>query len=239
MNMYRAPQAPVDQDNQEFQGPAGGSLETALSGQYKLGISDTIQEAWALVKGNKLAIWLGVLILGAIGVVLQLLAMAIVGTDDPESRKVSLLVNLLSLPVISISSGFMMMVLKRIRGENVGVSVMFSYFPRTLPLILMSLLAWVVLVVSFLMLILPGIFLSVALSFTIFLMLDREMSVVNAMLTSVKIIAKKWFSFFFIGFFICMLNVVACIPLCIGLIWSIPLCMVCYAYTYHKVCGQE
>ena len=75
---------------------------------------------------------------------------------------------------------------------------------------------------GFILLIIPGIFLAIALAFSNMPVYFNDLSAADAMKVSFRFIKKKWFSFF--GFFIVLglINVAGVLALGIGLCVTIP-----------------
>lgn len=87
------------------------------------------------------------------------------------------------------------------------------------------------------LLIIPVIYLSTAWMFTSLLIVDKNMGVWQAMETSRKAVSKRWFSVFGITFVVVFVNILAIIPLGIGLIWSIPWGLIAMGAVYRDIFG--
>jgi len=81
-------------------------------------------------------------------------------------------------------------------------------------------------VIGFVLLILPGIYLSIAYVFTLPLIADKNMTVWEAMEFSRKSVTKHWFKVFGLLFLLSLMMAVGTLALGIGLIWAIPLMFV-------------
>jgi len=60
-NIYQSPDSDLT-DHDNAAASIGGSLETALLGEYTISIKEVRDKAWNLTKGNKGVIWLAVLV---------------------------------------------------------------------------------------------------------------------------------------------------------------------------------
>jgi len=80
--------------------------------------------------------------------------------------------------------------------------------------------------IGFLLLILPGIYLSIAYVFTLPLIVDKEMDIWDAMETSRKAVTKHWFKVFGLFILLSLIMALGALALGIGLIWAVPLLFV-------------
>jgi len=89
------------------------------------------------------------------------------------------------------------------------------------------------------LLIVPGIYLSIAYAMALPLMAEKEMGIWESLETSRKAITKKWFPFF--GFFIVIMLIMLAgvLALGIGLIWAMPLTTIAYGIAYRNMFGVE
>jgi hypothetical protein len=86
-------------------------------------------------------------------------------------------------------------------------------------------------------LIIPVIYLSASWMFAPLLIIEKDMSVWQAMETSRKAVSKRWFTVFRITFIVLFVNLLAIIPLGIGLIWSVPWGLVAMGAVYRNIFG--
>jgi len=92
---------------------------------------------------------------------------------------------------------------------------------------------------GFVLLILPGIYLSFAYGMAFPLLIDKKMGIWEAMETSRKAISKCWFRYFGLIIVLLLIAVAATIPLGIGLIWALPLASMVIGVLYVKMFGFE
>lgn len=106
-------------------------------------------------------------------------------------------------------------------------------------LIITVIIMYIMLAIGFLLLVLPGIYLSVAYYMALPLVVEKNMSPWQALETSRKTVTHRWFRMF--GFLIIMsiLITLSMIPLGIGLIWSLPLFLIAYGIIYRNMFGLE
>ena len=117
----------------------------------------------------------------------------------PVADKMTTLLNqqiigILSYPVLTpMIAGIIMMAVGHYRGKDVDFKSVFHYFYLTGKLALAGILIYLLTLLGFLLFILPGIYASVAYTFTIPLIVDKNMDVWEAMEFSRKTVTKHWF----------------------------------------------
>lgn len=233
-NPYQAPSSALENHNQDR---VGGSLQGALAGDFSWNIGDVIKEAWQLQSGAKLPLWGGMILyylvlLAASFVMGMLLSMVPEGIMTAIVTQV--VVGLVSWPMMA---GLAMMSIYRAAGLPIRATMVFDYYPRTLPIFLLTLLTTLAIVIGMMLLVLPGIYLSIALCLALPLLIDKHLDTGGAMKTSVKVANKCWFQMF--GLFLVMgvLLTLSMIPLGIGLIWTLPMMMLTYGIIYREMFG--
>lgn len=222
-NPYQVPESNLEVPNTS---PAG------LNPNWQ--IEDVMSEAWQLTKGFKASYW-GALI---IYIVIAVIVTAI--TEFVFSGSVSLIIIgqiLQGLVTYPLTAGLTMIAVRHSAGLPCNATMIFDYYPKTIPIFLTYLLMTILIAVGMLLLIIPGIYLAVAYSFAVILLVDKNMRIWDALETSRQAITQCWFRTF--AFFIVMLViiVVSMIPLGIGLIWSIPFASLGMAVIYRSVFG--
>jgi uncharacterized membrane protein len=120
--------------------------------------------------------------------------------------------------ITPITTGFMLMGVNRAAGSGIDSGFLWSYFPQTGKLFL----GYLLMGLGFMLLIIPGIYLSVAYVFAMPLIADKKMGVWQALETSRKTISKHWFSYAGLILMLSLVNLLGVISLGIGLIWTIP-----------------
>ena len=137
-----------------------------------------------------------------------------------------------------LAVGFSMLALKRVRGEQTSSSEVVKHFNKIIPLFITVVVMYSLMMIGFMLLVLPGIYLAVAYFFATVLVVDQGLGPWQALETSRKAVTKHWFTVFIciIGVFI--FTLVSMIPLGIGLIWTIPWSMLVYAILYQKLFSQ-
>ena len=94
-------------------------------------------------------------------------------------------------------------------------------------------------VAGFFLLVLPGIYLSIAYSFAPYLIVEKNMGVWEALETSRKAITEYWWRYFGLMLVALLLVVVGSIPLLLGLIWVIPIVAIATGEVFQKTFGNH
>jgi hypothetical protein len=198
-------------------GPAwhGSSTDWLLTRDYFLDVGDCLGRGWNLLTAN---FWpaIGITFLASI---------------------------LMGVPIINyaVVAGLFHYFIKLRRGEKAALEDMFTGFSdRFLHLFLAGLIGHLLMTVGFLFCILPGIYLAVCWQFSLPLVLEKKMDFWDAMELSRKMVAKHWFSLFFLillAFFFCqLLGILACV---IGVYITLPWAFAAMACAYHVMFEPE
>ena len=102
----------------------------------------------------------------------------------------------------------------------------------------MFVLMAVLIVAGFFLLVLPGIYLSIAYSFAPYLIVEKNMGVWEALETSRKAITAYWWRYFGLMLVALLLVIVGSIPLLLGLIWVIPIVAIATGEVFQKTFGN-
>jgi uncharacterized membrane protein len=95
----------------------------------------------------------------------------------------------------------------------------------------------ILVMLGFLLLVIPGIYLAVATFFALQLVADRQLGPWQAIKTSIKATTHNWFPIFLILLALSLIMAVSCIPLGIGLIWTLPLLFIAKGILYRNIFG--
>lgn len=233
-NPYKAPDSALETPNE---GPVGGSLENALAGNFTWTIGGVISEAWKLQSGAKLPFWgafiLYYAVVFALAFVLGWVFPALLGGVLTELLS-QIIIGLVTWPMMA---GLTMMAVKRAAGLPIRATMIFDYYPRTLPIFLLYLAMTILIGIGFVLLVLPGIYLAIAFSVAVPLMLEKNLGVLEALETSRKVITKCWFRVFGLVLLMTLITAVSALPLGIGLIWTLPMMMLIFGIIYRDMFG--
>ncbi|MDA3946425.1 MAG: hypothetical protein PF439_07075 [Helicobacteraceae bacterium] len=224
-----------------------GSLEKAVSGAYEFSVGEILTEAWERVSGAKLKI------VGAmfIYIVIASLATAVVSLflnakpyydagDQITGFTIDMIIGWIVAPItIPLAIGLLLLGYARANDEEIRLESMFNYYIVVWPLFFASVLITILTYVGFALLLLPGLYLSIAYSFTLPLIVDKKLDIWGAMEVSRQAVTKHWFTIFGVNMSLVLLVVLSAIPMGIGLIWTIPLVMIAQGVMYRKIFGWK
>ena len=240
-NNYSAPNAALVETNE-----SGGSLEAGIQGDYSVELSDILSESWQKTKGVKryilgAGILMYIIAFVAIGVV-SAITMVAIGADPESPGAAAILVQLVlqilfMALILPFSAGIFVMCLKQIQGVQPEFSDLFSCFNKTGKLLGCMVLMYIMIIIGYVLLVIPGIYLSFAYALAIPLIVDRDMGPWEALETSRKAITKHWLSVFLFFIVLTIIVMISMLPVMIGLIWSVPLMAIAMAMLYRDVFG--
>ncbi len=208
-----------------------------LARDYPLDIGHCLRRGWALVRGN---FWPIVGISALIWVLLALAQSAgvvITSNHDRTNGGGSILGLLVSGPLMG---GLYFYFLQRMRGQPVTVETAFAGFSnRFLHLFLGSFVSLLLTVLGFFCLILPGIYLWIAWTFTLPLIMDKRLDFWSAMELSRKMVNRHWWKFFGFVLILGLLHVAGFLVFCLGFFIAAPIAMASLMYAYEDIFGAS
>jgi len=224
-----------------------GSLTRAVEGHYDFTVSEILSEAWKRVDGAKLKIIgamfiyivLATLTTGVISVFLD--AQPYYDADQIiQGFMMDTLVGWIASPVtVPLSLGVLLLGYARANDEELRIDSIFNYYVLVWPLVFASLFVTVLTYLGFALLLLPGIYLSIAYSFTLPLMVDKKLDIWGAMEVSRQAVTKHWFTIAGVNGTLVVLIALSALPFGIGLIWTIPFMMIAQGVMYRKIFGWK
>ena len=208
--------------------PVAAPVPAAVPAQRSPGldISGCYERSWNLLKGNFWTLFgVGALtsaIFSALGYVQMLLPFIVTPI----------------LGAVLIAGVFYFLLLK-IRGQPAGLADAFAGFTRSfLTLILVGIIVPIFLVVGLCCLVLPGLYLLVAYTFTPILAVDKGLGFWEAMETSRRTITRQWWQvlgLLLLGIPFLLLGLAA---FGVGIFVAIPFVAAAVAYAYEDLCSQ-
>jgi uncharacterized membrane protein len=195
--------------------------------EYDFDVMKVIKEGFRRIEGVKQPFILAFSLYITVAIVTQLV-LGIFFPSPPPPAEPNLLnqqiISILSYPILMpIMTGIIMMAVKYAREEPVEVKSIFDYYHIVGHLALASILIYIMTLIGFLLLIIPGIYLSVAYVFTLPIIADKGLGVWEAMELSRKTVTKQWFKIAGVMGILSILSILGFLTLGIGLIWAIPL----------------
>ncbi len=224
-----------------------GSLQKALNGDYDFAIGAILSEAWNRTDGVKLTFVGSVFVYAVIVVIVTAIFGLIFNIGayqeagmETQSILAQVGIDLLTMPIeVPMLAALLMMGIMQVNGKAVKISHLFDYFVYVWPLVFASILIYFFVAIGFMLLILPGIYLSVAYIFVYPLMIDKGLGIWEAMETSRKAVTKRWFLVFGTMLSMVVITLLSALPLGIGLIWTLPMGYLLYGLLYTTVFGFE
>lgn len=226
-----------------------GSLERGVAGDYMLNVGAILSEAWARTNGAKGTFSIALLIYGAvvIGVMTALVIFSVVGAFFGALLPGTWLINsweaiaqLVYIAVVTpMNAGLFIMGLRRSVNAPISGDMVLRYFHLILPLLGLALLMYVMLAIGYVLLIIPGIYLSVAYCLALPLLVDKNLGIWQALETSRKAVSKRWFAVFGLLLILTIANAATALTLFIGMIWTIPWSVIAIGILYRNMFGVE
>lgn len=215
-----------------------GSIEQTLAGNADLRIGAIIREGWEKIEGIKAPVLLGgIVIYAAITLVVYLLGYVFgTGPENPDpvgSAVTQLVVTLIFYPFLG---GVLMFGLRRSVGLPVKFEDLFAQYGRALPIVVVALLQSLATGIGFLLLIVPGLYLSFALSLAVPLKVERDLPVFDCLMTSIRLVNRKFLEVVGLSLISAALMFLGLVSL-IGWIWTVPWVMLIFAITYRQLAG--
>jgi len=128
--------------------------------------------------------------------------------------------------------------IRRAAGKETPVSTLWEPYSHAIPLIVMFVMMAVLIVAGFFLLVLPGIYLSIAYSFAPYLIVEKNMGAWEALETSRKAITQYWWRYFGLMLVALLLIIIGSIPLLIGLVWVFPIVAIATGEVFAKTFGD-
>jgi hypothetical protein len=225
---------------------AGGNVDDAIDGNIDVAILETLGEAWRDLKGFKLKchvaslIWFVIYLLALLISVPIIFAVTAMGANESSALAIGYVVQFVAVAsTMPIMVGIAIMGIRHSQGKAISAGSVLNYFHRAPSVILWYFLMTLMIMLGYILLILPGIYLSFAYMFSLPLVVEKDMSAWRALEVSRKAVTRIWFRA--AGFFllIMLLMTLGMIPLGIPLIWIVPWVTLAYALLYFKLFGAE
>ena len=238
-DIYAAPDAEL---TNPVEGSEFGSLEKGIAGDYDLKYKAVMGEAWNRVKGAKGTFWLAMLLYIIVQSVVTFGSGFVLTLALGEAFPVlsSILGQVIIVAITTpMTAGVTMIAIRRAADVSIRATSVFDYFGKIVQLFVMMLLLYIMLAIGFVLLVLPGIYLSVAYMFAIPLMVEKNLGPWQALEASRKAVTKSWFTVFglFLSFaFIMMLSMLTA---GIALIWTLPWVCIVMGLAYRVIFGVE
>jgi predicted Ser/Thr protein kinase len=208
-----------------------------LAADYALDIRNCFRRGWKLVRAN---FWP---LIGITALVVVLLSF-VVGFGSAFASGLAHAHPALPFAVLMmliwgpLSSGLCLYFLRKIRGETSTIEIAFSGFgTRFLDLFLAGFAVSVFTAAGFACLVLPGIYLLIAWSFALPLVIDQGLDFWTAMQLSRKVVTRRWWKFFSFALLLLLLSAAGTLAFGIGVLVTVPVALASMMYAYEDVFG--
>ncbi len=225
---------------------SGGNIDDAISGNFEVNMLETAGEAWRGMKGFKLKCHIALLLLmlvflGAMimyGVIVGVLGAT--GADQSVLGVLSIVFQLaITFAILPMSVALLIMAMRHANQKSVSAGEIFRHFGTIFKLAVCYILQTILITIGLVLLVLPGIYLMFAYMYAMTLVVEKKMGPWQAMETSRKAVTRVWFRFTGLLLLISLVNLIAAIPLGLGMIWTIPWAVLAMAMIYQKMYGVE
>ncbi|MEW6991471.1 hypothetical protein AADZ91_12370 [Colwelliaceae bacterium 6441] len=196
----------------------GGSLDKAVKGEYRIDVKAVLAEAWSTTKKSRISINVGLIFTLSIGVVVTLIVSQYLGgieavfQDQQSSAMLNILVTLVVYPFLV---GIEMMGIFHAVGLQTNAKLVFAFLRRGSWVAICALLTSTIVTMGLTMLYVPGIYLAVALSLVLPLVVEKRLSPIKAISLSLQATRFQWFNLFALYLILFFMLVAACLPLVI------------------------
>ena len=210
-------------------------LLAAIEGRYSLSIEGVLSEARKLAEGYKFKLNIAAAIYSLIVIAMALLVGGLGALTD-NSIFIAIVGELIYAWItLPVAMGLFAISLDRVAGGEVSNDRLFLFFPQATRLLVTTVLMTLLIFVGYVLLVIPGLYLSVAYLFVLPLLVQRELGMLDALEVSRKAITHRWFTVLGILLVLALINVIGAIPLGIGLIWTIPWTMLAMGVMYQRI----
>lgn len=198
--------------------------------EYDFDIIEIIKVGFNSINGVKGTFVAAFAIYVVVAIVMQIMLGVVFPSPPPPAEPNYLnqqIVTILSYPILMpLIAGVIMLAVKYSRDESIEFKSIFNYYQLTGKLSFAAIMIYIMTIIGFILLIVPGIYLSIAYIFTLPLIVDKGMDVWEAMELSRKTVTKHWFKVFGLMFILSVAMVLGTLAFGIGLIWAVPLMFV-------------
>ena len=221
--------------DEEAVSQAEDPLLAAIEGRYSLSIEGVLSEARKLAEGYKFKLNIAAAIYSLIVIVMALLVGGMGALTD-NSIFIAIVGELIYAWItLPVAMGLFAISLDRVAGGEVSNDRLFLFFPQATRLLVTTILMTLLIFVGYVLLVIPGLYLSVAYLFVLPLLVQRELGMLDALEVSRKAITHRWFTVLGVLLVLALINVIGAIPLGIGLIWTIPWTMLAMGVMYQRI----
>ncbi|MEW6995718.1 hypothetical protein AADZ84_15825 [Colwelliaceae bacterium MEBiC 14330] len=217
----------------------GGSVETAIRGEYSIDIRNVLFEAWQQTLKSRLSINLGLFLILLLGMLVSFfvsnffggIELVIEQAQEQNSQALQLVNAIVTIAVWPFIAGVEMMGVYHAIKKPTKTNMVLSFLNRGSWVALCALLTSILISIGFQLLVLPGLLLAVLLSLTIPLVVEKKFTPMQAIIVSIKALRFKIWSLLAIYFVLCMALISLLFPIALLLNTSLaPLAIMVFLY---------
>jgi len=194
----------------------GGSVDKAIKGEYHIDVKAILKEAWALTLASRVAINSGLLFTFSLGLLITFIISAYMGGIEAvyKDQQLGAMLNIIvTLVVYPFLVGVEMMGVFHAVGLKTNAKLVFAFLKRGSWVAICALLSSTIVTLGLSLYVLPGIFLGVALTLVLPLVVEKKMSPLKAIVVSIQSTRHQWFQIFALYFALIILLVISLLPL--------------------------
>ena len=174
--------------------------------------------------------------------VLNIISFSITKSLDESNQLINTLIKVFFWIIETIvGMGFIKVCLEFIRGQKTKVADLYKYYNNSsllLNYIAGSFLSGIIILLGFLALIIPGIYISIRLQFVTYLIIDKGLGPIEAIKESWRMTKNQVWNLFLFGIILGLINLAGILALIFGLFWSIPTTALATAFVYKKLANS-
>ncbi len=189
-----------------------------------------IKHAWELVKKNAKLIAL----LMVAFVVYQIVQGFVQGFFG-EGLLAALVSIAFTVLTLFLEIGFIKIILKLVDGQKAEITELWAYPQYLLRMIGASIVYGIIVMVGFILLVIPGIYLALRLQFYSYYIVDKNAGAMDSLRMSWKATDKNVINVFLFMLILIALNILGAIVLLVGLLVTIPVSFIAVTLLYRKL----
>lgn len=192
---------------------------------------ELIKKGWGTTKSNYVILLKIALVFIVVSIVfnaINLMANHQAGVVSLTGLISSVIQTILEIGVIKIG-------LDIVDGKTPDFKDIYSNYNRFIEFFLTSLIVGIFIIVGFILLIIPGIYLAVRYQFTPYIVVDKKLAYKKAWDTSAGMVKGKWMQVFLFDLILVGLNILGALALGVGLFVTIPTSFFASLYLYRRL----
>lgn len=189
-----------------------------------------IKQSWELVKKN--AKFIAILM---VAFVVYQIAQGVVQGFFGEGLLASLVSLGFTALTLFFQIGFIKIILKLIDGHKAEITELWAYPQYLLRMIGATIVYTVIVVIGFILLVIPGIYLALRLQFYSYYIVDKNAGALDSLRMSWKVTDKNVINIFLFMLLIIGINILGALALLVGLLITIPVSFIAVTLLYRKL----